>query len=825
VAFQQLYYTSCEHGVAGYAGFQFNALSQGVGAKVMREVEQLTVYELPSWDSPPADAPVNLCHVRDAARGGDITANVVYAGTDFSGRTGNYFAHALVTEDPGLDFGDLLPVELWESPVWARAEADDTTLPPIREAMPRGSFDRPTVAAFLSTQEHAQIILARLLSVVDKAIDGGRSLVLWCPTSADNARWIAAVSYLLEDARAREMSFFTYTRRPAQCRAHVIGTVPGAVTSPAALADGFRVFDMISGTLPDVNTHPLADLLAQVGVLRAAGLWRQAATLGAGTERSFDDWYPVASAAAVLLGVEELPTDAIHAIADWLPRAALRPVPLPAPHVETVLTVLLDRYDELSDDQLRPLLPTAKAAGALGQLQRIEVILVNRALPQLERGRPALGPTPVATAEGTQLAVLACERLLESAGADSILNLLDWARETGLNPDPRLVERRACDVVGPTLHTIGADRRIIRVGRAYPAFAHGLAAYIAATGPDTALMLLNGVAGELLDGSDVHNYPELREMLLLAEVRSGRLPPFHALREVIELRPPSAPPLCDKHLMASLWPHGLQTVDEAAQLLWLMDGDMRGTPALALLDDALTPPRGIGDLPAWLYLSDQVLAHPVSAQLPPTTKVQITAIKGLGDMLDDASHLLNRGNMTWYKGLHDRIERLPPGTRDLLRQYLGSLTLAAPRPAKQLEACSGPVFNATCVQARISLDAEPRDHALAARMFKSVYDMGDQSARAQWLESTALVPTVPSWSRRDQHHVTELLERERQHGLLGFLVNPWSHGHRDKRQPDLSKEFTAWCKENGRTGGSGIVARLGRSVISRIGGWLRPGAE
>ena len=155
-------------------------------------------------------------------------------------------------------------------------------------------------------------------------IDGGRSLILWTSTSTDNAHWIAAVSYLLGDARAREMSFYTYTRRPAQCRAHVIGTVPGAVTSAAALADGFRVFDMTARTLPDVTSHPLAELLAQVGVLRAAGLWRQAATLAAGTERTFDDWYPVVLAAAALLGVEPLPSGAVGAIADWLPEAARR---------------------------------------------------------------------------------------------------------------------------------------------------------------------------------------------------------------------------------------------------------------------------------------------------------------------------------------------------------------------------------------------------------------------------------------------------------------------------------------------------------------------
>lgn len=829
MAFEQLYYTSCEHGVGGYAGFQFNALSQGVGAKVMREVEQLTAYELPSWDSSSADAPVNLCHVRDAARGSAITANVTYAGTDFSGRAGNYFAHALVTEDPEQDFGGLLPVELWDSPLWARVAANDTTLPIIVEAPPRGSFDRPTIAAFLRNQDNAPAILAQLLSAVDKAIGGGRCLVLWSSTSTDNAQWIAAISYLLEDARAREMSFFTYTRRPAQSRAHVIGTVPGATTSPAALADGFRLFDMISRTMPDVKTHPLADLLAQVGVLRAAGLWRQAAALGAGTERSFDDWYPIACAAAVLLGVEPLPSDAIDAIAGWLPEAARRPAPLPAPHVETVLTVLLDRYRELSDDQLRPLLPTAEAAGAIGQLQRIEVILLNRAIPQLERGRAPHGPTPVATAEGTRLALSACERLLGSGDTGTILTVLDWARETGLQPDSQLVERCARDVIGPALYAIGEDRRVVRIGQAYHAFARGLATYLTAAGPDKALVLLGGVAGELLDGSDLRRYPELREMVLLEEVRSGRLPPVQALREVIELRRSPAASLSDTYLLARLWPRGLRTAGEAVQLLWLLDGDVRETPAIKLLDDALAPPSGTGDLFAWLDLGAQTLTHPVWAQLPPDTRLRLKALQGLDVMLDNAGRMLKQGDMSWYEGLHGRIEGLPKDTRNLLRQYLASLTLAAPRPAEQFARCSGPVFNAICAQAGSRLGAAPPDHALAARLYQAVcelYEVQEHTFRAHQLENTALRPTILRWSRRDQGHVADMLRKQGRHGLLRGVLMPGSRRRGAHRPPDLSENFKSWCKKNAKAGNSGSAAVTGGSVIGWIIGWRRrPGPE
>jgi len=825
VAFQQLYYTSCEHGVGGYAGFQFNALSPDVGARVMREVEQLTVYELPSWDSSPADAPVNLCHVRDATRGAAIAANVIYAGADFSGRTGNYFAHALVAEDPERDFGGLLPVELWESPLWAHAPADSTALPTIEGAPPRGSFDRPTVAAFLGTQDDAQSVLARLLTAVDKALEGGRPLILWSATSADNARWIAAISYLLKGTRAREMSFFTYTRRPAQCRAHVIGTVPGAVTTAAALTDSFHVFDMTSRTMPGVKTHPLANLLAQVGVLHAAGLWRQAATLAAGTERSFDEWYPIASAAAVLLGVDPLPLAAVEAIASWLPGAALRSTPLPAAHIGTVLTVLLDRYEELSDDQLRPLLPTAKAAGVIGQLQRIEAVLLNRAITQLNQGRPPQGPTPLTIAENIQLALTNCERLLRSADAAAILTVLEWARETRLTPDPQLVERRGRDVIGPALQATGGDRRLIRVGRAYPALARGVAAYLEASGPDTALKLLGGVAGELLDSSDLRRYPQLREMLLIEEVRSGRITPVEALREVIELRPSSASPLSDQRLLACLWPGGLRTAGEATQMLWLLDGDLRGTPALQLLDTALQPPRRIDELNDWLDLTAQVLAHPVCARLPTTTRLRLKALRGLGDMLDSARLAVAQGDMRWYEDLHGRIEGLPTETRELLRQYLAYLTLAAPRHATQLARCSGAVFDAICVQARIRLDAAPPNYDLAAGLFQSHYELRrSHPPRARLLAGTVLAPTIARWSRRDQRKVATILQIRARPGWLRTLVWPARRVPRKQRPPDCSKAFTLWCKQNAGKSDSGIVAVPGReSVIARIRGRRRPG--
>ena len=682
---------------------QFNALSQGAGAGIMRQVEQLTTYELPSWDTSPADAPVNLCHVHDTARGGDITACVVSAGTDFSGRSGNYFAHALVTEDPQRDFGGLLPVELWESPVWSRTPADGTVLPLIPAGPPRGSLDQQAVAAFLAAQDDEQPVLARLL--------GGRpgprrwpDLVLWGTTSTDNARWIAAISYLLGDARAREMSFYTYTRRPAQCRAHVIGTVPGAITSPAALADGFRVFDMTAHTLPDVTTHPAATLLAQIGVLHAAGLWRQAATLAAGTERSLDQWYPVVSAAAALLGVEPLPACAVGAMADWLPDAARRPAPLPAPHVETVLAVLLDRAGELSEGQLRRLAPAAKSAGAIGQLQRIEVTLVGRATSQLARGQQLSGPTQAATTEGIQVAVANCERLLGSADAATALAVLDWARETELKLDPRLIERCGRDVIGPSLLALDADPRIVRSGRAYPALARGLAAFITAAGPHMAPRLLRGVAGELLDANNLRGHPELRELLLLEETR------FRA--------PAAGPGAARADRVAPAGRVALARREPTGQLVAAgADDPRRGRASAGAARRRRTrhaSPRAArsGAAAAAAGRPHERLVRPVRAgpwspgrrsaarhhQAPPHDAARLPS--GTRERL---RHPIKHGDMTAYRIFENRVEKLPWETRDLMRQYLSYLAFNAVRPAEQLAACAEPVFQAICGHARARL--------------------------------------------------------------------------------------------------------------------------
>ena len=184
MAFQQLYYTSCEHGLGGYGGYQFNAVTPGVSPVVMREVEDRTVYEPPRWlladpcpDEPEA-YPVAFSYGTSEATGAAITAQVVFAGTDYSGRPGNYFAHALVTGTPGQDFGAAAAgraVGRGAVADTARSSAPSCRSCPAR--CRRASSTAPGVQAFLDARG-AEGVLPELLTAVGRAMAGDRPVLL-----------------------------------------------------------------------------------------------------------------------------------------------------------------------------------------------------------------------------------------------------------------------------------------------------------------------------------------------------------------------------------------------------------------------------------------------------------------------------------------------------------------------------------------------------------------------------------------------------------------------------------------------------------------------
>ena len=287
MAFQQLYYTSCEHGLAGYGGYQFNAITPGIPPAVLREVEERTVYEPPRCagrprpDDPEA-YPVAFSYGMSEATGMAIAAHVVFTGTDYSGRPGNYFVHALVTSTPERDFGPLLPAELWGAELWRTVPVGGTELPELPGPLPPRRH-RPAGRPGVPRRPGGG---GRPARAADRGGPGDEpeSGPSWWSSHdvTENAWWIAAVSYLLGEHLAHQMTFTTYSHRPGYSRYHLTGVLPD--TLPPGADASFQMFDFAAGRTPGHDIHPLAALLASTGVMAAGGLWRQAAAFASGAE-------------------------------------------------------------------------------------------------------------------------------------------------------------------------------------------------------------------------------------------------------------------------------------------------------------------------------------------------------------------------------------------------------------------------------------------------------------------------------------------------------------------------------------------------------------
>lgn len=284
MGFAQAYYTSCEHGLSGFSGFQFNAVTPGLAPQVLREVEALTCYEAPrSVGYRPGAAEIAACPVNLVYRcePTPILAKVVFVGLDSSQRLGNYFAHALIgTRD---DSDHILPIEFWGSTIWQHDPIGASELPNLEELPApeaNGPLTRAGVAAFLAGR-HRSEQLATLVTAAEAAVlRGGRSIVIIEPENTAAATWIAAISFLLPPDVARRMSFATYQHRPEYCDLHVIATLPESDfdgSDPAS--QGYLIFDALSGRISELPAEPAAALLVRAGPTRAGELWERAAQL------------------------------------------------------------------------------------------------------------------------------------------------------------------------------------------------------------------------------------------------------------------------------------------------------------------------------------------------------------------------------------------------------------------------------------------------------------------------------------------------------------------------------------------------------------------
>jgi GTPase-associated protein 1 len=225
----QLHYTSAKSGPTGRAGFQFVAETPGLPPEMRASVAPFMAYRPPPDAplSPDADElarfPVALAYDQVGERA--LLVHSRYVGRDYSGRYGNFFAHAVVAEPGELE--GLRPIELWQADLW-HAEPADGELELLDDLPPGAALSPERLGEWLA-ETAAYPLLARLADAVVTALGRGHGRVVLISTDAEAiVRWIAVVSYSLPVPAASRLSFITYSADPSDAPHRLVGTTPDA---------------------------------------------------------------------------------------------------------------------------------------------------------------------------------------------------------------------------------------------------------------------------------------------------------------------------------------------------------------------------------------------------------------------------------------------------------------------------------------------------------------------------------------------------------------------------------------------------------------------
>lgn len=732
--FAQLYYTSCERGLRGTPGFQFNAATAGVAPDVLRDVEVMTGYEPPRTVPFDADAaalarcPVNLCH----RPGPDtVLARVVFVGTDYSKRFGNYFAHAIVAPAAGFDLGRLLPIELWDAPFWHRDESSTPELPTLAAPPPRGPLDAAAVDAFVAG-EGARTRLAMLLTAVERAVlHRERKVVIVAHDSAETAHWIAAVSYLLPIRLARDMAFATYEHAPRYSRFDVVGTVPDADVDRADAAfEAQFLFDLTTDRCSEVPVHPLATTLAAAGVGGAAALWADARDLATGTEVSFDDWQPVVTAAA-LLGGRRLPIDPA-ALPAWI---AERATDLGRPAVERIGAAVADTLTgQAAVDGLPLLAEAARAAGATGLLQRV-----------LHRADPA----PAAT-----------------------IALLAWADRTDTPVDDGRLHTAGLTAVGPGLLRDVDDETLVAMVRRWPSLRDGVVVHLgeeARRAPERVLDAWLAGLGDVVgrpSSAAAALTPVLAEIVDITSARTGALPATAALGRIAEGRAEAGRDL-DAALLHRLWPDGSWTAHEAVQVLDVVEPALAvAEPVVQWLDAVLragATESGARGEASYDSLCQVVREHPVYDTLPRDTRTVVDAQIDAANLIDA---LVAHEPRERFRTTVDELTRLSRGrgraATALRGRFVERYRELGPGRLSTVLLCSPQLRAGVLGAADPALHPAAADPEVAAELLAVVWALAPRSdeadvRRVQREVGDTVTGRLRRWRRRDLDLVAQLL--------------------------------------------------------------------
>ncbi|SFN59903.1 hypothetical protein SAMN04489713_102534 [Actinomadura madurae] len=599
----QLHYTSARRGPTGRAGFQFVAETPGLPDGVRAGVTPHLSYRPPP-DAPPAPRDAELdrfpvAFLYDRVDGRPLLLRCRYLGRDYSGRYGNFFAHAVVAEPAELE--GLRPAELWHAPLWAPGPAQDDRLAELEELTPDDTLAPEALARWLASSgpDAPHRTLALLIDAAVKVLEQGHGrLVLIADHVETIARWIALITYSLPVDTAARLTFTTYSADPDAAAQSLVGTTTGVWSATRTQARDTSAVNVEYG-FGEFGTEP--SLFGRI----VAACWRRADFAGLDCLGELalldpDEGGPAAlerAAALVALGrrYEGLTAAEEDAAAVLLSR---RPDDVPewlweelAPSVPVLrMSLLLAFHDRAR--RTRDVLLARRCAWRFTELALREPALRHLLPDDLVE---VAGETPGEESPVTS-ALAAAGTLPEIAGVAAVAAL------TGVRVAPAEVTRAAANAVpcaGPELKTaIDACPGALR-GPLMEGVVTGLARRAAADGPGDlhdpdVCDLLYDHAGGLGSEPDV-------AIPVLASV--GRRRPDRRIAVTRVLLTAGAPPSRIEPALAEVWA-GPPTAGECLRLLEAHAAEFASSRALAGLPSrtfgelAHHPGTELGELPA-----------------------------------------------------------------------------------------------------------------------------------------------------------------------------------------------------------------------------------
>lgn len=756
--FHQLHYTSCETGLSGHSGFQFCAMTPGVGQEIIREIERLTVYEPPRYlatSDKPVDIgeyPANLLYTVDPDTGSAIIARTVYVGVDFTHRSGNYFAHALVRDVPPDTARTPLPIELWDAPFWVYRQGENPELPLLPDSLPAGPITRKALSGISGSAR--ETALGALLAAVDEAMTGGRRVVLVDVDAAAVCAWIAAACYLLGPELALKLTFATYSHDPRRCPTHVVGTIDAAAPFRADLVADARLFNFAQGIVPEVAPNPSASLLARVGIARSSELWDHMAALAPAAAVSLSGSFPVMASSALLLG-HGLSVPEMEAAIEWLASPVNAPA---AKHYGTAVRAALlhplellsiPRQADLVDIALRADMTSAHSSQDLAS--EVEHVLIKGMMARLDSGERPGGIVSLRTDSARRQGSADCSERLPGLEAQRAIDLLTWAAEAGARPSDAAVRRVGRHTILAVVVHGDSLRDLEWAAEAWPALRRGMLDRLAELPAALQKSVFAGPPGGIFEAGDFADQPLLHEEWLVFSALRGRISIVDACVRMTSLRRQRGQlPALDKPLLARLWPQRGWTSAEAAELVARLPADELTSASIRpLLVGILQDTSPVSGSHEWMTfvmslasVPEAILHDPdlsMALELAPVIEL-IRRAAGGTSALDAALPELT----ALYSGGH-------PGVCQLINWHLPPLILRHARPSSALSRCPPELHKQFCAYAQGQLAREPHDIALAAWLYVTMLVLIELHApwHARQLDSEALARVLPGWSRRD----------------------------------------------------------------------------